>query len=350
MKRKYKITAAVLLAMAVLAAVACLDWYRTFSKENIVHQEEGVAYVNIYKSYEYDDVLQAITDSGMLLDSATFVRAARYMKLAENFKPGHYTFREGMDNKQIVRTISNGWQTPVKISFKGYIRHMDRFASIMSKQMEADSATFMSALLDNELMKKYGFENETFIGMFIPNTYEVYWTDTPEEFIERMHKEYLAFWNEERLAKAKAVGLSQKEVSTLASIVISETNYVPEMPDIAGVYMNRLHKGMLLQADPTVVFAVGEPGLRRVLSKHLKYDSPYNTYKYKGLPPGPITMPPISAIDAVLNYSRHNFLYFCAKPTFDGQHAFSANLAGHLHNARAYHKAFNAREKSKAAS
>ena len=175
--------------------------------------------------------------------------------------------------------------------------------------------------------------------MFIPNTYEVYWTVTPEEFLERMHKEYEKFWNEERTAKAEQTGLTRTEVSTLASIVIEETKYEPEMPVIAGVYMNRLHKDMLLQADPTVKYAVGDESLTRVLNRHLTVDSPYNTYKYKGLPPGPITIPTVAAIDAVLNYQHHNYLYFCAKSSLDGQHAFATSLAGHMENAKRYHKA-----------
>ena len=162
---------------------------------------------------------------------------------------------------------------------------------------------------------------------------------TPSEFIARMNREYEAFWNEERTAKAREIGLTRTEVSTLASIVIEETKYEPEMATIAGVYMNRLNRGMLLQADPTVKFAVGDENLKRVLNKHLEVDSKYNTYKYPGLPPGPITMTPTSAIDAVLNYQRHNYLYFCAKSSLDGQHAFSTNLAGHLENARRYHQA-----------
>ena len=161
------------------------------------------------------------------------------------------------------------------------------------------------------------------------------------DFLERMHTEYDKFWSGDRDAKARSIGLTRQQVSTLASIVIEETKYEPEMPRVAGVYMNRLHKDMPLQADPTVLFAVGDPSIKRVLNRHLEIDSPYNTYKYEGLPPGPITMPPVAAIDAVLNYERHDYLYFCANASFDGRHAFAKTLAAHNENARRYQQALS---------
>lgn len=321
------------------ALLAALNYYGTFIHSNIVSDPPDKGIVKIYRSYSYDDLCKAMTDSGVIDNKATFLRAARHMKLDEKFKPGRYRFRKGMGNKQIVRILSHGWQTPVNLSFSGYMRSMERFAGHLGNRLEADSVQFLQALTSPETLDKYGFTKATFPAMFIPNTYEVYWTVTPDEFIERMHKEYEKFWNEERSAKARSIGLSRTEVSTLASIVIEETKYEPEMARIAGVYMNRLHKGMLLQADPTVKFAVGDESLKRILNRHLSVDSPYNTYKYEGLPPGPITIPPVAAIDAVLNYEHHNYLYFCAKSTLDGQHAFSTNLAGHLENARRYHQA-----------
>ncbi len=221
-------------------------------------------------------------------------------------------------------------------------------ASYLGKRLLADSTAFITALKDKALMDSLGFKKETYLSVFIPDTYEVWWTISPKDLILRMKKEYDAFWNESRTAKARQIGLSKDQVMTLASIVIEETKYEPEMPTVAGVYINRLNKGMLLQADPTVLFALNQEGVTRVLNKHLEIDSPYNTYRYAGLPPGPITIAPKAAIEAVLNYQHHNYLYFCAKDTFDGQHNFAVSYADHLKNARAYQRALSALTSSKA--
>lgn len=324
-----------------------LYWYGTYKYRNIVSNPPDDGIVKIYRSYSYDDMCEAMTSSGVLINDRSFLRTAKAMGLEDNFKPGRYRFRPGMGNKAIVRTISHGWQEPVKFSFNGYVRSMPKFAALLSSNFEPDSASFAKALSGGPLLDSLGFNAATIPGMFIPNTYEFYWTVTPEEFILRMHKEYEKFWSGKRDNKAEAIGMTRSEVSTLASIVIEETKYEPEMPTIAGVYINRLHKGMLLQADPTVKFALDNSGLTRILNRHLGVDSPYNTYKYKGLPPGPITIPPICAIDAVLNYEHHDYLYFCAKSTFNGQHSFASSYAGHMENARAYHRALNERERAK---
>ena len=332
------------LLTAVIGAVACLNYYGTFMYGNILADAPDNGVVKIYRDFSYDDLCNAMTGEGGVIDNkATFLRAAKHMKLDGKFKPGRYRFRKGMGNKQIVRILSHGWQTPVNLSFNGYMRSLEKFAGLLGNKLEADSAAFLQALTSPETFDKYGFNRQTIPAMFIPNTYEVYWTVTPDEFLERMHKEYEKFWNGERSAKARQIGLTPAEVSTLASIVIEETKYEPEMPVIAGVYMNRLHKDMLLQADPTVKYAVGDESLTRILNRHLTVDSPYNTYKYKGLPPGPITIPTVAAIDAVLNYQHHNYLYFCAKSSLDGQHAFATSLAGHLENAKLYHQAVSGR-------
>ena len=335
------------LGICMVGIVACLNYYYTFHYRNTVSSPPDGGVVKIYRSYSYYDLCNIMTSSGVLVSNKTFLRAAKHMDLCKDFKPGRYIFRQGMNNKAIIRTLSHGWQEPINLSFNGYTRSMSKFASILAGELEPDSARFAAALTDRNLIDSLGFKPETFPAMFIPNTYQVYWTLTPEEFISRMHEEYENFWCGERDEKAATIGMTREEVSTLASIVIEETKYEPEMPTIAGVYINRLHKGMPLQADPTVKFALAEDGLTRILNKHLGVDSPYNTYEHKGLPPGPITIPPISAIDAVLNYQHHNYLYFCAKATFDGQHSFSSTYAGHLENARAYHRSLNAREKEK---
>ncbi len=348
MKKRTKIiVGSIVIALVLTGAAVAYNYYRTFYANNILLTEEASP-LKIYRSFNYEDILKAVEQSGQLADMKTFRRAADHLKLAESFKPGYYTFDTVMSNKDIVRMIANGWQKPVNISFNGYIRSMESFASILGKQFEADSASFVKVLKDPEIMRGYGFEEESFIGMFIPDTYQFYWTISPEKFTERMHQEYESFWTEKRKEKARAAGMTQKEVSTLAAIIIEETKHKPEMPTIAGVYINRLRKGIPLQADPTVKYALKQKGITRVLNKHLKVESPYNTYIHRGLPPGPITMPPIAAIDAVLNYQHHNYIYFCARETFDGQHNFASTLSGHMANARAYHRALNAKEREKA--
>ena len=337
MKLYKKIILIVLASLTTVGAVLVCGYYFIFQKNNIT--EEG--FIRIYRNMEYDQVSTAIDTSGMLVNKATFRIAAKTMGLDESFK-------KGMNNKSIVRTIVHGWQTPTDVTISGYIRSKEKLAQVLSSKLEADSALFMQVLNDTVLMHSFGFTEASYPGMIIPNTYEMWWTVTPVEFLEKMKKEYDKFWNEERCAKADSIGLTKEQVSTLASIVIEETKYEPEMATIAGVYMNRLEKGMRLQADPTVLFAIGDRSIRRVLRTHLSVDSPYNTYKYTGLPPGPITIPPISALDAVLNYEDHEYIYFCAKETFDGQHSFAKDYKQHLKNAKAYHRAFTAREKERA--
>lgn len=340
MKKRKRILLWTTVAAAAVAALAALNFYGTFYYNNVKPKEKQPDIV-IRRNYTYEQMMDEVLKSGVIDNERSFLRAARFMKLEDGFKPGLYRFREGMGNKAIVRTLAKGWQKPVRLTIPGYFRNPDRFAAFLAEHLEAGRDDFAAVLSDGDIAAEYGFKPETFIGMFIPDTYEVWWTVTPRDFVERMHGEYEKFWTSERDAKALAAGLTRQEVSTLASIVIEETKYEPEMPRVAGVYVNRLRKGMLLQADPTVIFAVGEPGLKRVLNKHLETDSPYNTYKYAGLPPGPITMPPAAAIDAVLNYEHHDYLYFCARENFDGQHVFAKTLAAHNENARRYQRALS---------
>ena len=342
MKLYKKIILIVLISMAAAGALLVFGYYFIFHKNNIA--EEG--FIKVYRNMDYGQLSRAIDTSEMLTNKATFHFVAKAMGLEDSFKPGLYKFKKGMNNKAIVRSIAHGWQTPTDVTISGYIRSKEKLAQMLSSKLEADSALFMQVLCDTVLMHSFGFTEASYPGMIIPNTYEMWWTVTPVEFLEKMKKEYDKFWNEERCAKADSIGLTKEQVSTLASIVIEETKYEPEMATIAGVYMNRLKKGMRLQADPTVLFAIGDRSIRRVLRTHLTVDSPYNTYKYIGLPPGPITIPPISALDAVLNYEDHDYIYFCAKDTFDGQHSFAKDYKQHLRNARAYQKAFTARERS----
>ena len=307
MKKKTKSSRIPVLAGTALIAVVLLAcgafYYMTYRRANTV---TGGAPVNIYHTTDFQGLLDSVAASGSVKNMATFKHAAEHMKLDQNFKPGHYCLAGGLTNKQLVRVFAYGWQTPVRLIIKPHVRDLNKMSKMLGQQLEASPKEIREAMDDKEIMESHGFDKATYLAMFLPDTYEVYWTTTPLQLLDRLWKEYEAFWNKSRTAKAQEAGLTREEVITLASIVIEETKYEPEMPTIAGVYINRLNIGMPLQADPTVKYAVNDPSLRRILNKHLQVNSPYNTYKNKGLPPGPITTPTKVAIDAVLHY--HNAL------------------------------------------
>ena len=344
-KNKSRKTIIAVLALGCLALMACAAFYfMTYMRPNSI---SGAKAINIYRSTDYAGMLDSLEKSGAVRNMATFRFVAKQMKLEETFKPGHYELKGGLSNKQIERVFARGWQTPVKLVVRSNVRDLGKMSALLARQLEADSTEFAAALADRQIMESHGFNPYTYLAMFIPDTYEVYWTVTPLQLLDRLSKEYNAFWNDSRVEKARAAGLTREQAMTLASIVIEETKYEPEMPTIAGVYINRLKKGMLLQADPTVKYAVNDPSLRRILNVHLQVDSPYNTYKHAGLPPGPITTPTKAAIEAVLNYQHHDYLYFWAHESFNGQHRFARTLSEHMDNARRFHAAMNARERAK---
>ncbi len=256
---------------------------------------------------------------------------------------GYYEIDSEMSVIDVVRRLKLGMQSPKRITFNN-IRTIEQLAGSLSKQLQADSTQLLEAFNDEGWRKDLGLSHEERISIFLPDTYEVWWSTEPKDLVARMVREYNAFWSPERETKRSALKMSRAEVITLASIVVEESRVESEHSRIAGVYINRLRRGMKLQADPTVKFAIGDFTLRRVLSAHLEYDSPYNTYKYRGLPPGAIALPTISAIDGVLNYERHNYLYFCARPEMDGEHNFATTYAEHLSNARSYQEELNRRD------
>ncbi len=278
---------------------------------------------------------------GRLRKPALFQTVARIYGLPDAVRPGRYVLPERINHLALVKMFRRGLQTPVKLTFNN-IRTVDRLAGALSRQVEPDSIALLSAFNDPVFIEKYGFTPQTFIAMFIPNTYEIYWNSSPEALCDRMKKEYNRFWDDDRRAKAESMKLTPVQVATLASIVYEETKMSDEMPRVAGVYINRLRIGMPLQADPTLKFAAGDFSLRRILDRHKLIDSPYNTYMYRGLPPGPICMPSIKALDAVLGHERHNYVYFCAAPDFSGYHRFATNLAGHEQNRQQYIRFLNA--------
>ena len=257
--------------------------------------------------------------------------------------PGAYRFSQSDNCLTVYRRLKSGAQTPVNLTLPS-VRTVGKLLKTVSHQLMTDSSNLARLLMDSTYCAQIGYSTETLPCLFIPNTYEVYWTMTPEAFVKRMQKEHDRFWNEERKAKAQSIGLTPEEVATLASIVEEETANNAEKPMVAGLYMNRLHAEMPLQADPTVKFALQDFGLRRILHAHLETESPYNTYKHTGLPPGPIRIPSIQGIESVLNYTRHDYLYMCAKEDFSGTHNFAATFTQHLANARKYQQELNRRK------
>lgn len=279
----------------------------------------------------YDGLMERLTGEGYITDRSRFDLFSRILKTGGQVRPGHYRLRKGMGYPELVRMFQRGFQAPVKVTYNN-IRLLPQLAGRVSRQLEADSLEFLQVMTADTTATHYGFGSDEFLAMFIPDTYEMYWTSSPQTFLDRMKREYDNFWTGERDRKRKALGLSRSEVITLASIVFEETKKPDEMPRVAGVYINRLRIGMPLQADPTVKFAVGDFTLRRILTRHTWIDHPYNTYYYPGLPPGPICMPSVTAIDAVLDYEHHDYLYFCARADFSGYHSFVRTLAEHNRN------------------
>ncbi len=335
-KRIYIILIVCLVLLLGTATNFSLKLFRSNTNKQF---EQG--YLYIPTGSNLDDVVAIIKAQHILNNTESFKWVASKMNF-KNIKPGKYKITKGLSNIELVRLLRSGKQEPIKLTFQN-IRLKTDFAGYIGKNFEIDSLAFLNMLDSIDLVRQYGFDEETIFCMFIPNTYELYWNTSKEKFFERMQKEYVKFWNTERLAQAKAIGLSPVQVSILASIVDQEALLNREMVRIAGVYMNRLNRGIKLEADPTVIFANGDFTVKRVLYKLLQKDSPYNTYKYNGLPPGPICMPSVAAIDAVLHFEKHNYIYFCAKEDFSGLHNFASNVTEHQMNARKFQQALNNR-------
>lgn len=338
MKRTSIITASIIV---VLSAVFALRWYTDNRRPNF--SEPHVLYV--YPDMTADQVLDSL--SSVARRPRSLARAFDKMEVASKMKPGRYVIEPSSPSIYVARMLNFGWQTPQKLTLSGTIRKKGVLAEKISRQMMVDSASVAQALDSAEFLASYGFTPENVFAMFLPDTYQMYWTASVTDIFDRMKKEYDAFWTTERKEKAAAQKLTPLQVSVVASIVSGETLKDFEYPLIAGVYLNRYRKGMRLQADPTVAFCFDyEPD--RILKKHLTVDSPYNTYKYAGLPPAPINVPPKVCLDAVLNPSEHRYIYFCASPDFDGTHRFAVSYNDHLKNARAFQKALTARRKAAA--
>ena len=333
--------AVVLVAAGLIFVPKGLTYYNVRKKPNFTKN---------YTLYVYPDMTK-----GQVMDSLAAgagmkdrdLMAAAFEAVEGQLKPGKYDIKPSYRSIYVARMLTLGWQTPHQLTLSGTMRNKGVIAKKIANQMMVDSAAVASVLGDADFLAGYGFTPEDVFGMILPDTYEMYWTASIEDIFDRLKTEYDAFWTEERLAKAREQKLTQKEVSVVASIVSGETLKDFEYPMIAGVYLNRYRKGMKLQADPTVCFCF-DYTLDRVLKKHLTIDSPYNTYKYAGLPPAPINVPPKACLDAVLNPDKHGYIYFCASAAFDGTHKFAVGYNEHLKNAREFQKALTKRNKEKA--
>lgn len=338
MKKKTRniLIASIAILLLGIAGIAHIYYYFFAQPFQITE----TTYIYIDRNDNIDSVYHKIIEAGNPKQMHGFESLVKYKGYTP--KTGCYVIKPTDNMRYLHRRLSMGYQTPVKLTI-GSVRTLDRMARNIARQLMIDSTEVAKLIADTAYIHRIGYTKETLPALFIPNTYEVYWNLSAEDFMQRMIKENKAFWNEKRTKQAEAIGLTPIEVATLASIVEEETANQAEKPVVAGLYINRLHKGMLLQADPTVKFSMGNFELRRILYRHLEVDSPYNTYKYAGLPPGPIRVPSYQGLESVLNYTKHNYLYMCAKEDFSGTHNFAVTSAQHAANARKYQQALNRR-------
>ena len=321
------------------------SYYNTMHRDNTNFDEDSI-FLYINSSDSIVNILDTINKK--IKSPKTFLKAAKRMDYIENVKSGRFRVYKGSGNKEIINSLKFN-NTPITVTFNNQERIQD-LAGRISKQISADSLSLLNAFLEKNFLMENGFNNFNLISMYIPNSYEFFWNVEPKIFRDKMLEEYNNFWNEDRIEKAKSIGLSKTEVIALASIVQKESVKLDERPVISRVYLNRLKKKMKLQADPTVIYSIKsyynnfDTIIRRVLYRDLKLNSLYNTYKIKGLPPGPISMPDISSIDAVLNSRNHNYIFFVADPYNPGYHLFASKLSQHNKNKRVYTRWLNSKK------
>lgn len=330
------------LALLVILFLAVGFWaYRMVLASNFSIKKTTYVYVDSQKNF--DDLCNQLKDSASCKSLTSFRQLAYLTGYPQKMKTGRYAIEPGTGNLRLLKNLIGGLQSPMRITFNN-IRLRTDLAQRLDDQLMITKDELLTRFADSAYCAGLGYTPETIQCMFIPNTYEVYWDITLDNFMKRMQKEYKAFWTDARKEKAKKIGITPVEVSVLASIVEEETASPEEYPMVAGLYLNRLHIGMPLQADPTVKFAVGDVTLKRILFEHLQVESPYNTYKHTGLPPGPIRVPSIKGINGVLNRTQHDYIYMCAKEDFSGRHNFASTLAEHAKNANRYRAELNRRQ------
>ena len=337
-KKKHYLFGALAIGL-LIGGIVAFTYYRQI---NAMMLKEGQTTHILY--IDNDDTPDSVFSKLEPVSTESGMKGLRFLANHYDYavRTGRYVIEPGKKALDVFRQLRNGQQSPVMLTVPE-VRTTDRLAGRLSAKLMLDSATIAQALANQSFCQQLGYDTTTIFCLFVPNTYEVYWNISLDALMQRMKKEHDAFWNDDRRHKAEAQDLTPNEVVTLASIIDEETANNAEKPIIAGMYLNRLKKGMLLQADPTVKYALGDFTLRRILNKHLEVDSPYNTYKYPGLMPGPIRLPSVQAIEAVLNPDHNNYLYMCAKEDFSGTHNFACTLAEHNQNAHRYQQALNQR-------
>jgi len=328
----------------LLGTYQAYQMYQNVYQPNVSLKTGKTAFFYIPTGSSFKDVVNKLYEKGYIINRVSFQWLAnKKANFKNHIHPGKYLIKQGMNNNELINLLRSGNQVMVKVTFNN-VKIISELSNKITKNLECDSLTFYQLITNKKFIHKYGFNSSSILTMFLPNTYEFYWNTSAEQLFKRMAKEYKKFWTSERKAKAKKIGLSQSEVSILASIVQAEQSvHSDERPKVAGLYINRLKKKMLLQSDPTVIYGIGDFTIRRVLNKHKEKDTPYNTYLHVGLPPGPINLPSIKSLDAVLNYQHHNYLYMCAKDNFSGYHNFSKTYRQHLIYARKYQQELNKR-------
>lgn len=329
-----------ILVVFVIAAIEVGSVYHKVFTANVQTGGEISCTLFIPTGSDYQDVLDSLYHNDLIRNRTSFEWTAGKKNYMAHIRAGRYILRDGMSNNELINMLRSGSQEAVRVIIN-QARTVDELAAKVSIQIEPGENELQELLHDDQFIAGYGFDRYSILGLFVPNTYEIWWNTSAEDFIQRMHIEYEKFWNRDRLGKADDIGLTANGVATLASIVISETNKEDEYRRIAGLYVNRLQQGIKLQADPTVIYALGDFTRQRVLTRDTQVDSPYNTYIYYGLPPGPIAIPSIKAIDAVLDHEKNDYIYFCARDDFSGYHVFARTLEQHNRNAQAYRRALN---------
>lgn len=340
--KPWRVVFVIFALLLILAGVATWKSYSVLIDPNVYTGSEPEAYINIPTGSNFEDVKKILYDNKLINSKTNFEIVAKLRKYDISVKPGRYRLTDDMGNLDLIRMLRSGNQAPVKVIFNN-VRTPEQLAGRISAQIEADSASIISLINNLEYLDSLGVTRNSIFTILIPNTYEFYWNTNAKTFLERMKRESEKFWQGSRDKRLEIINLNRHEVITLASIIEKETNMNDEKARVAGVYMNRLKNGWLLEADPTLVFAHGDFEIKRVLNVHKEIESPYNTYKNKGLPPGPICLPSITSIDAVLNYEQHDYMFFCASDDFSGYHSFAKTLEQHGVNARRYRAALDRR-------
>ena len=337
---KKKILIPLIIFSTILTTGSVYTYQMLYSPNFLINAEDK--FIIIEENTDFNELIKKLEDDTLINDILSFSFLSKLMEYQENIKIGAYKVKMNMSNYEMITMLRSGNQTPIKLTFT-YARKIEDLAEKITKKLKMSKDDLLNYL--NENINNYnGFKKTDIISIFLPDTYEVYWNISPEKLTNKMYSEYKKFWNEERLSKLEKINLNQKEAIVLASIVASESRMLDEADRIAGLYINRLNRNMRLQADPTLIFAANDFTIRRVLNKHKKIKSPYNTYIHRGLPPGPIRLVSKKYIDAVLNYEKHNYIYMCAKEDFSGYHAFATNLSDHNRNAKKFQIALNMRK------